>query len=488
MPPSAAPQPSLPDPTSPTPATTAWVLLDRAGTVLASSAGTRQLFGWPPEVMTGRAVSDTVLPTFEPEHLAAVADVVAQGQAPALGPPVRLPAQHADGRVAAVELVVWAGQDPDRLTGFLRPVGQPDDAGQQLAALVDTAPEAIVATDLAGTVLSWNPGAERLFARRRSQALGQPLASVLRLDGLADGVGWLLQQAGRGRPVDRQEALGLHADGTSRAVTVTASPLRDATGAVSGMLAVVRDVTEQRRAAAAFARTRQALEAALAHTQAPESTERMLADAAHQLRTPLVGIRTAVEHMLQGACPAEDEGLLLSLMRETARASRLMDALLRMARLDQGEGVDPRPCGLIALLGDEVDRASSLAPALEFVLRVGELPAAELLLDADAVREILGNLLDNARRHAAACVEVEAEAVGEVLVLRVRDDGPGLAPDQAEQAFERFVSLDGRGGSGLGLPIARGLARAHDGDLAWQDKAFVLRLPLVDAAAATGTA
>ncbi len=94
------------------------------------------------------------------------------------------------------------------------------------------------------------------------------------------------------------------------------------------------------------------------------------------------------------------------------------------------------------------------------------------------MREIISNLLDNARRHAATRIEVALVQTGESVKVRISDDGPGIPEGMREKAFERFVSLDGKGGSGLGLPIARSLARAHHGDLTYQDGAFVLSLPM----------
>ncbi len=93
--------------------------------------------------------------------------------------------------------------------------------------------------------------------------------------------------------------------------------------------------------------------------------------------------------------------------------------------------------------------------------------------DQDAV----ANLLDNARRHARGQVTVEVEATPTAVEIAVLDDGPGLPDGTSERVFERFVSLDGEGGSGLGLPIARGLIEAQGGRLTYEDHRFVIRLP-----------
>jgi signal transduction histidine kinase len=129
---------------------------------------------------------------------------------------------------------------------------------------------------------------------------------------------------------------------------------------------------------------------------------------------------------------------------------------------------------IVSLCEDEVERTKSLAPHLTIVAMTPE----RLFVDVDvrAVREILGNLLENARRHAARRIEVSLEERDAVVFVRVIDDGAGLSAGNAAQAFEPFVSLDGKGGSGLGLAVSKALARAHGGELNYEDGAFVLRL------------
>jgi len=153
-----------------------------------------------------------------------------------------------------------------------------------------------------------------------------------------------------------------------------------------------------------------------------------------------------------------------------------MAALLRMARLDQGEGVSPKPCDVVALCKDEVERMLAIRPDLEVDLRVGTVADDHPAVDSYALREILANIFDNARRHARETIDIRVEVVGPSLRIRIVDDGPGLAADDAVRVFERFVSLDHMHGSGLGLPIARELARSHGGDVVYEDRAFVIVL------------
>jgi two-component system, OmpR family, sensor kinase len=166
-------------------------------------------------------------------------------------------------------------------------------------------------------------------------------------------------------------------------------------------------------------------------------------------------------------------------MRESSRAGRLIADLLLVARLDQGRPPRRVPTDVVALLQDEAERIGELAPHLTAAVSLHRTPDGPVLLDEEELREAVGNILDNARRHAAERVEVELDGGADELEIRIADDGPGV-PDGAEELiFERFAALDGHQGSGLGLAIARGIAEAHGGSLCYEDAAFVMRLPLL---------
>jgi signal transduction histidine kinase len=109
-----------------------------------------------------------------------------------------------------------------------------------------------------------------------------------------------------------------------------------------------------------------------------------------------------------------------------------------------------------------------------------EGPVVRAPIDPAAVQEAVANLLDNALRHARATVVVTSGVADGRARVTVRDDGPGLAPGEEEVAFARFVSLDDRGGAGLGLAIAREVAEAHGGHLGWDGVSFVMEMPLDD--------
>ena len=204
-----------------------------------------------------------------------------------------------------------------------------------------------------------------------------------------------------------------------------------------------------------------------------------LASAAHQLRTPVAALGTSVEALLlSGASPAQ-ERLLANVATEAARLGRLVASLLRTARLDQGEPLQPEPTGLAELCEAELDRVRQLS-SLDWRLTVDAGTPPVVVVDPRAVSEALGNVLDNARRHAATGVVTRLSADRGHVMIAVNDDGPGLPSGLESRAFDRFVTLDGRGGTGLGLAIARDLVRRQGGDLIYDQKSFRIMLPRVE--------
>ena len=207
--------------------------------------------------------------------------------------------------------------------------------------------------------------------------------------------------------------------------------------------------------------------------------ERFLADAAHELRTPIAAIRLTAES-------ADDDTATESLARVTAlaaEASTLTDDLLTLARMDADRLRLQRDRVRLDLLAEST--VAAIAGADE-VVRVEVGDAAVALADPGLVERALGNLVRNAISHgeasatAPAIVTVQSDVA--TVRVRVRDHGPGLDPAVADELFERFRSRTGSSGHGLGLPLARWIARAHGGDVTVVDTSgagttFELTLP-----------
>ncbi|MBM6400784.1 HAMP domain-containing histidine kinase [Phycicoccus sp. MQZ13P-5] len=243
--------------------------------------------------------------------------------------------------------------------------------------------------------------------------------------------------------------------------------------------------TELGRMAGAFDDMLDAVEGAEGRARAAEARVRdFVLEAAHELRTPLAGVQASAEALLLGHPGREErERLLAGVVRESQRAGRLADDLLLMARIDRGVELERGPVDL-RLLAEDVAATATRRPGA--AVSVGSAHGPSVVeADADRVTQVLTNLVDNARRATGPDGRVRLE-VGPGGRVVVADDGPGVPAADRERIFERLVRLDAarsrdRGGAGLGLPIARGLARAHGGDLRLLDTgtgaAFELTLP-----------
>ncbi len=354
-----------------------------------------------------------------------------------------------------------------------------EDARDRLAAIAEASDDAVIGCTTEGAIIAWNRGAQSIFGYSGQEVMWRHISLIVPPD-RREELELYLENVRVTDRASRVETVCLSKHGRPIDVSATLSPIPSGDGSVAGVSLIARDITEQRWLATTLDTTLVALEDALARAQESEArSRRFLADAAHQLRTPIAGIQACTETLLRGVPATEIDHLLMSLVRETTRASQLIRSLLRMARLDQGVSLAPRPCNLAALCADEIQRARPMAPHLEISCRFVGIADEPLSVDSHAVREILANLLDNARRFAHHRIEVVVRASEDQVELRVVDDGPGLADDMVDRAFERFVSLDNGAGSGLGLPIARELARVHGGDLVYEGGAFVTTLKAV---------
>jgi two-component system OmpR family sensor kinase len=383
-------------------------------------------------------------------------------------------------RTVAEQLLVELAGDLPATARRLAQLGVPARVTTGDGRDVSVAPVASAATADTLAVLA-DPDAPSSTIRTADGGTIEVLASR---DGLERILTRLLLLLGAGFLVSFSLALQL----LRRAVGVALRPLGQMSSAARRIAAGARDErlrpddvsTELGSLAHDFDEMLDALEGALVAARTAEQAQRQfLADVAHQLRTPMAGIRVSTELLLLHAdgTPEERERLLGNLVRETTRVTRMVNGLLRVSKLDLDTGLLLQSVDLVDLCRREVERQSELAE-VPVTLTVLDAPAAQVLLDPTQFQEALANLLDNARRFARTRIDVSVtELVDGQVVVRVSDDGPGLAPEDRERAFERFVTFGPGLGTGLGLPIARGIARAHGGDLVHVGDAFELRLP-----------
>jgi two-component system OmpR family sensor kinase len=265
--------------------------------------------------------------------------------------------------------------------------------------------------------------------------------------------------------------------------TVIETTVRIAHGDSKLRLNPSRTDTELGRLAAAFDQMLDALEKAVEEARASDtSTRRFLADASHELRTPIAALQATVETLLreQPERPERDR-LEAAVARETERMGRLVNDLLGLARLE----ARPRRThvDLVTIAGPLVDDARSRAPCA--AIKLSADGNTTVTGDPDALDRVLRNLIENALAaiHPTGRINVELRRHNGFAEAIVADDGPGVPEHEVQRIFERFVRLDpSRPGHGLGLAIARRIAQQHHGDVSCEPTTdgarFRLRIPI----------
>jgi two-component system, OmpR family, sensor kinase len=250
--------------------------------------------------------------------------------------------------------------------------------------------------------------------------------------------------------------------------------------------------TELGRTATAFDEMLDALEGAEQRAlAAKDGMQRFVADAAHELRTPIAGIGAAAEAVLQhpeDGDPEVRQRLLLVLGREARHAGRLIDDLLDMARIDSGLSLHRDTTDVQRIIAEQVERARLLHPELSLHVEVRPTTAT---VDSARIGQVVANLLNNgcAVTPPGGTVRVVVSRPPGGVTVVVHDAGPGVPAADRERIFDRLVRRDTardrrHHGAGLGLTIARGIARAHGGDVTCEPPppgssgaVFVLWLP-----------
>jgi signal transduction histidine kinase len=363
--------------------------------------------------------------------------------------------------------------DPNPVATLLKPHGQTPEVsatGQLLVVRLPLEQPAVAAASgsgSSGTVAtlsasraSVNSAVRRLVVIQIAVALAAvALAALLLLRGLRSAL----------RPLQH----------------VGAVAARIAGGAHDERLRPDRPETELGRMAAAFDHMVDELEESIGRARRSESAmRRFLADASHELRTPIAALQASAETLLrQQPDRPERDALEARVAGDAARLGRLVADLLDLARLEANEQLLREPVDVGVVAARAVDAAAGHRPGAAVAVDSGD--GAIVLGDADALSRALRNLVDNAiaaaGRHGRVSVLVERE--GADVLASVEDDGPGVPEAERERIFEGFVRLEPvRGpGAGLGLAIARRVAREHGGDLTYagggRGARFVLRLP-----------
>lgn len=359
------------------------------------------------------------------------------------------------------------------------------ESGRKLEQLLDSMQDAVTAIDAAGRIAWANRPMQQLMRESHGTVrTGYSLVQTVRAPEVLECVQIALESR---ELVERRPVTVL----PGHIVEVTAAPMPD-----GGAVIVMRDITRI--------------------AQVERAQREFVANVSHELRTPLTSIQGYVEMLLEesegppspfSATTAERQReFLTAIFKSARRMNRLTDDLLALARVESGEQkFAPAPVPVPVLIQECVEAVAALFKDKGGTLAVrGEIPDMEVFADADAIVQILSNLVENALVYGRGAenwpvVELSARVLGQgvngalpEVQFRVRDFGAGIALEHQNRLFERFYRVDKArsresGGTGLGLAIARHIVEMHRGRI-WveselgQGSSFFFTLPLLSSA------
>lgn len=336
----------------------------------------------------------------------------------------------------------------------------------RMVAILSSMVEGVLVVDDQGRLQHVNDAARRMLNIEHG-ALNHSYLEAIRHPGIADQLTRVLEGE---QPAGLELSIGRDVNRTlvSRVAPVIA--------AGRGAVLVLHDITDLRRA--------------------DQIRRDFVANVSHELRTPLTAIKGYTEALVDEISPGERSHHFLEVIqRHATRMERLVDDLLRLARLDAGQEVPEfATCDVAALIGSIVRDFEPVAAAKSQTLRLNVTPdACALVVDSAKLHDILRNLIENAINYTPehGHIEIEADLIDGKYRLRVKDTGPGIPQEDVTRVFERFYRVDKSrtrpGGTGLGLSIVKNLAHVLGGEVTAANRdtggaEFTVTLPVRDPA------
>ena len=470
------------------------------GIIKSWNPGAQKLYGYSAEEMIGRSIS-ILVPSDRPDELPQILAEIKQGGRIDHYETIRV---RKDGERIDISLTISPVRDASGMvigaSTIARDVTerkQAEMAVSRLAAIVESSHDAIIAKTLEGVIVSWNKGAELIYGYTEQEVIGRPI-SVLVPPDRPDEVPQILERLRKGEQLDHYETVRVTKDGRRIDVSLTISPIRSASGEVTGASVIARDVTERKQMEDELRKLNQELEQRVlertAQLQATnEELRKEIAErkrleqlkdefirvASHELRTPLSVVTGYAQLTLRAASERGDESLIrkLGIINEKGQQlTRLVGQMLDISRTEHEVlPIEPEPFDLCTLIEDVVANMKSAASSFDFNV---DLPEEAVIINADRKRiiQVVTNLVENAIKYVDKSsedrhkVDVALRLEGDEVVVGVRDYGVGIPADQLEQVFGRFFR--GRNiasarypypGLGIGLFVAKDIVVRHGG-------------------------
>jgi PAS domain S-box-containing protein len=337
------------------------------------------------------------------------------------------------------------------------------ELNRRLASIVEGSDDAIFSLSRRGRILSWNPGAERIYGYRADEMIGRPITRLLPADRASEEF-QILARLEHGERVDHYETVHIRLDGGLIDVSLTLSPIHDPGGRIVSIAGVARDITARRREQAALVEAKEAAEAA------SRIKSVFLSSMSHELRTPLnsvIGFANVLRRNRGGAFSDQDLQYLDRILANGKHLLHLIDEVLDLAKIEAGKmELEMGQIDVTALVRETLDTLQgNVRPGVAFLAALPD-DVAPVLGDAGKLKQVLINLVGNALKFTAdgeVSVSLRVDAATRRPVrLDISDSGIGIPENRLSAIFQSFQQgEDGTarryGGTGLGLSITASL-------------------------------
>lgn len=339
----------------------------------------------------------------------------------------------------------------------------PELTSSLLAAIVESSDDAIISSNLEGTITSWNKGAENMFGYTAAEMLGRP-TSVLGSDNAIEDTALVLKKIKDGERVEHYETLRRHKDGSDIIVSLSVSPIRDSSGLIIGASKVARNITNTRRA-----------EQALRNADKLALVGRMAASIAHEINNPLEAITNLLYLIQQEILSPQAIHYLDLAQHELMRVSHIASQTLGFFR----GSPDPIRCQLSEIVEGAVSLHAGRLVVSSVAVETSFLPSPSLLCQQGELRQVMVNLISNAldsipgKGRLLLRIRPAFHPVTSVpgVRLTVADTGSGMQPATMLKIFDPFFTTKGATGTGLGLWVTHQIVERHAGTISvrsWQ--------------------
>jgi two-component system CheB/CheR fusion protein len=344
----------------------------------------------------------------------------------------------------------------------------------QLSSIVESSEDAIVGKRLDGTITSWNRGAQQMYGYTPEEVVGKNVR-MLMAPGSENELDGIVERIRRGERIEHKQSFRVTKDGTHLDVSVTISPIYDATGALIGLSAISRDISKMVAAQRELEERQRRITTLLAQTEdIARRREQFLAMLSHELRNPLAAVINASALLVDNVERDRISHCQAVIDRQAKHMKRLLDDLLDVSRITRGK---------FELRTEELDLRRALDAAIESVTPLFDQRAVKLVTemmpvplpvhgDANRLMQVVVNLLSNAANYSPRNSKVRLIVTVEnnAAVLRVIDHGVGIEIELQQRIFDLFVQSEqrldrSRGGLGVGLSLAKNIVELHGGTI-----------------------